>query len=210
MTRAPRAAAAALLALAAAGPAAAQGPHGMMGTMGPGGMMGTMGPDGMMGMMGGMGRGGRVLDFVAIDTDGNGSLSRAELQARARARLGTVDQNGDGNLDRAEIIAALPGPHSAFVTMFSPDPAEGYADRILALVGATETGQVEIAVLADRRVNQLLAYVDTDHDAAISRAEANALAARHARGAQHRGGRGMGGMGGDGPGREDGPEHPHR
>jgi hypothetical protein len=203
MTRAPHAAAAALLALAAAGPVAAQGPHGMMG---------TMGPDGMM-SMGGMGRGGRVLDFAAIDTDGNGSLSRAELQARARARLATADQNGDGNLDRAEIIAALPGSHSAFVTMFSPDPAEGHADRILALVGATETGQVEITVLADRRVNQLFAYVDTDHDAAISRAEANALAARHARGARHHGAPGMdgmGGMGGDGPGREDGPERPQR
>jgi hypothetical protein len=207
MTRAPHAAAAALLALAAAGPAAAQGPHGMMGMMGPDGMMGMMGPGGMMGM-GGMGRGGRVLDFAAIDTDGNGSLSRAELQARAQARLATADQNGDGNLDRAEIIAALPGPHSAFVTIFSPDPAEGQADRILALVGATETGQVEITVLADRRVNQLLAYVDTDHDAAISRAEANALAARHARGARAHGARGMGGMGGDGPGREDGPERP--
>jgi hypothetical protein len=59
-------------------------------------------------------------------------------------------------------------------------------------------------------VNQLLAYVDTDHDAAISRAEANALAARHARGARQHDARGMGGMGGDGPGREDGPGHPQR
>ena len=55
-------------------------------------------------------------------------------------------------------------------------------------MGATETGQVEIAALADRRVNFLLAGADTDRDAAISQAEADALAARHdGRGDRHRG-----------------------
>ena len=37
------------------------------------------------------------------------SLSRAELQARAVARLGEADANGDGALDRDELIARMPG-----------------------------------------------------------------------------------------------------
>ena len=40
---------------------------------------------------------------------------------------------------------------------------------MLALMGGTEAGRVEIAALADRRVNALLALADTDRDAAISR-----------------------------------------
>ena len=108
------------------------------------------------------------LDFVVIDTDGNGSLSRAELQARAVARLARADANGDGALDRDELIAFVPPSRGGLFDVFSPDPAEAFADRMLALMGATETGRVEIAALADRRVNSLLAFVDTDRDAAVS------------------------------------------
>ena len=121
-------------------------------------------------------RGG--IDFVAIDTDGNGSLSRAELQARATARLGRADANGDGALDRDEIVAAMPGPHGGLVERLRRRPGRALADRLLALMGATEAGQVEVAALADRRVNMLLAFADTDRDAAISQAEADAMRER--------------------------------
>ncbi len=62
---------------------------------------------------------------------------------------------------------------------------------MLALMGATETGRVEVAALADRRVNLLLAFADTDRDAAISQAEADAMQDRatarmHGRGAARR------------------------
>jgi len=128
------------------------------------------------------------LDFVVIDTDGNGTLSRAELQARAVARLARADANGDGALDRDELIAFVPPHRGGLFDVFSPDPAEAFADRTLALMGATETGRVEIAALADRRVNTLLAFVDTGRDAAVSQEEADALRARHeARVGRHRG-----------------------
>lgn len=131
--------------------------------------------EGPMEMMGG--RGG--IDVAAIDTDGDGSLSRAELQARAAERIARADANGDGVLDRDELIAAMPGPHGALVAVFAPDPSERYVDRLLALVGATESGQVEVAVLADRQVNRLLAAADENRDAAISSEEAEAMQARH-------------------------------
>ncbi len=125
--------------------------------------------------MDGHGRGhGIEIDFKAIDTDNNGSLSRAELMARATARIGTADTNADGSLDKAELIAALPMPSGALMGVFAESPAERVAERILAITGNTETGKVEVRVLAERRVNLLLATLDTDNDAAISQAEAEA------------------------------------
>jgi hypothetical protein len=144
------AAGAALLGLAAAGAAAAneRDPH-----------------RGMMGF-------GGEIDFETIDTDGNGSLSRAELVTRATERLSAADTSGDGAIDRAELIVFLPGPRRHGLDVFAPDPGAEMADRVLALLGATEAGQVPVGEFAEARVNLLLAFMDTDRDAAISRAEA--------------------------------------
>ena len=127
-----------------------------------------------------------VLDFAVIDTDGNGSLSRAELQARAVARLGRADANGDGALDREELLVIMPGRGDAPFRVFSVDPDTAKVDRFLALMGATEAGRVELTAVADRRVNMLLAAVDTDRDAAISQAEADARAEAGTHAREHR------------------------
>lgn len=140
---------------------------------------------------------GPMIDFAAIDTDGNGILSREELTARATARLGTADTNGDKILQRDELIAALPGPRDGLMMVFAPDPAALRADRLLAFMGATEAGQIEIAALADRQVNGILAMVDTNHDGSISKAEADAMPSH---GPQKRDGR-HGHGDNDGPGR---------
>jgi hypothetical protein len=121
--------------------------------------------------------GGRI-DFPAIDTDGNGSLSRAELVTRASSRIATADRNSDGTLDRTELAAALPGGDHALIAVFATSPSEIMADRILAETGNTESGSVTVQVLAERQVNMLLAVVDTDRDAAISQAEADAMKRR--------------------------------
>lgn len=161
------------------------------------------GPHGMMG--------GERLDFAVIDTDGDGSLSRAELEARATARIAEADTDGDGILTRDELIAVMPGADAGFFRVFSPDPAERMANRMLAMMGATEAGQVEVATVAGHRVNMILAFVDTDNDAAISQAEADAMKAhRHARGRGDRDGHGprwgRPGPGPEGPGpRADAP-----
>lgn len=139
---------------------------------------------------------GGPIDFKAIDADGNGSLVRAELMARATDRISHADTNGDGALDRAELVAALPGPNETLVAVFSVSPSERMADRLLAETGNTESGKVTIEVLAARQVNMLLAAVDTDNDAAISQAEADAMRMPHGPG----GPRGAGPDGPDGPG----------
>jgi len=147
------------------------------------GRMGSMG--GPMGPLAGPTAGG--LDFVAIDTDRNGSLSRAELQARAMARLAVIDTDHDGALDRDELVVALSDRRGRLVALFSVDPAEARADRLIARMGGTEAGRVEVAVLASDRVNRLLAFADTDRDAAISQAEADAMRARVASWRGHHG-----------------------
>lgn len=206
--------------LGAAGVVAAQDPAAPPPPPPPGPpMMESGSPMLMMGRM--IGRDG--IDFVAIDTDKNGSLSRAELVAFATARLSKTDANGDGILTRAEIVESLPGPHGGIANLFARDPAEDFADRMLATLGATEAGQVPVADLANQRVNFLLAFVDTDRDAAISQAEADAARAapprggpRHGMGPRHgpdgghgpAGDRGPGGPGGDwgAPGDDEGPD----
>ena len=80
----------------------------------------------------------------------------------------------------------MPGPHGGVIDVFSPIRPRRFADRMLALMGATETGRVEIVALADRRVNTLLAFADTDRDAAISQAEADAMQATATRGCMAR------------------------
>ena len=106
------------------------------------------------------------------------SLTNAELTARATARLGAWDGNGDGALDRAELIAAMPAPRDNLLMVFAPDPSEARADRLLAFMGATETGRIEIVAMSERQVNALLAWFDENRDGAISLAESEA-APRH-------------------------------
>jgi Ca2+-binding EF-hand superfamily protein len=115
------------------------------------------------------------IDFQAIDADGDGSLSRAELMARATARIALADTSKDGSLDRLELAAALPGPGNTIVAVFAASPTERLADRILAETGSTERGNVTVEVLAERQVNMLLASADTDRNAAISMEEADAM-----------------------------------
>jgi hypothetical protein len=64
------------------------------------------------------------IDIVAIDADGDGVLTRAELQTRAVERLGRADANGDGGLDREELVALMPARHGGFLNVFAEDPGE--------------------------------------------------------------------------------------
>ena len=53
---------------------------------------------------------GGPVDFKVIDTDGDGSLSRAELMTRATTRIAVADANSDGSVDKDEMKAGRP-PH---------------------------------------------------------------------------------------------------
>lgn len=48
----------------------------------------------------------KAVEFEALDADGNGELSQAELDAHRAARFATADSNGDGVLSLQELQAA--------------------------------------------------------------------------------------------------------
>lgn len=121
---------------------------------------------------------GPGIDFGAIDTDSNASLSEAELQARAMARMSLADTDGDGMLSRVEIIAIFPDPAGGMMNPFAMSRGEIFADRMLAQMGASETGAIAVEALAARRVNDMLAMLDTDRDGAVSQEEVDAARAR--------------------------------
>ncbi len=122
---------------------------------------------------------GAQLDFDAIDADGDGAITRAELEAHGTARLAEYDANGDGMLDRAELIAMTPASRG-MRPLFQRDPAEMRVDRLLGRHDAEEAGAVAVAELLDRRVAMTLRMWDRDQDGAISRAEAEARPERWA------------------------------
>jgi hypothetical protein len=127
----------------------------------------------MHGPAGGHGRGPGGVDFAAIDTDGDGVLTRAELTARATGRIAPLDLDGDGSLDRAELVAAMP-TRGGMAAIFAPDPAQAMADRILAASGATAEGRIAAAALAEAQVNRLMAALDASRDDVLSPEEAEA------------------------------------
>jgi hypothetical protein len=175
--------AALLAALAAAGWVAAQDrPLG-----GPGGRPGAeAGP----GSGHGFGRGagaGHGFDFAAVDADGNGSLTAAELQAFAVARVAVIDTDGNGTVSRVELVALVPDRMGPLMNPFGRDRGEVFADRMLARMGATEAGGIVIEDMVARRVSDMLAVFDTDRDGAIAEAEADAGQARMAERREGRG-----------------------
>jgi Ca2+-binding EF-hand superfamily protein len=135
---------------------------------------------------------GPGIDFDAIDTDGDGALSAAELQARAAARMGLSDTDGDGMLSRVEIIAIFPDPVGGLMNPFGMGRGEIFADRMLARMGASAAGTIAVDALAERRVNDMLAMLDTDRDGLVSQEEVDAARSRMADRREGRGGEGRG------------------
>lgn len=49
---------------------------------------------------------GHRMSFEALDADGDGQVTRDEMQAAAKARFASVDTDGDGALSRDELLAS--------------------------------------------------------------------------------------------------------
>lgn len=146
-----------------AGVALAQGMgHGM----GPGGGM----PTGMMGMddMGGFGH-GRMLE--RLDGDGDGSVSRDEMQAHRAGRFAGFDGDGDGRVTRDEIAAAM---QARMAERFGR-----MADRMVALQDADGDGAISAQEFgrADR-MEMMFLRLDQDGDGTISAKEAEKVRGR--------------------------------
>jgi Ca2+-binding EF-hand superfamily protein len=125
----------------------------------------------------------RSLDngFKAIDTNGDGSLSSAELQvaegkvqqqrlaamrARVEKEFTKLDTNKDNQLSKAEFMAAAPSAPS--------NPPNGA--RVVAQLDKNKDGKISVD---EYRAPRLSAFdkVDTNHDGTLSVAERQAATA---------------------------------
>ena len=104
--------------------------------------------------------------FQEIDTDGDGQLSRAELEAHAAARFARADSNGDGFLSGDEIGKGHGGKR---------------AQKMLERLDRDGDGKLDAAELeaagAERRQERharMLERLDSDGDGRLSLAEISA------------------------------------
>jgi len=123
--------------------------------------------------------------FERFDTNGDGTITKAEVEAAAAARFTEADSNGDGVLSAEEMTAAAEGRRAN-------RRAERIAKRI-EMHDANGDGMLSLeevtAAAGDGRANKMFEHLDTDGDGTITKAEAEAAKP------MRRGGRGWHGNG---------------
>lgn len=144
---------------------------------------------------------GMMPDFATLDTDGDGKITREELEAHRLDRIKSLDPDGDGFITLEEMKTRM-GDEAR-------KRAEAMAERIFERVDADKDGKISaaegLAAKAHGRpgpdFGRLFDRVDRDGDGAISKEEFE-RAARW----MHQRGEGRPGFDRRG---EDGPKRPH-
>lgn len=113
-------------------------------------------------------QGGRA-NFETLDTNSDGQITRAELEARGADRFAAADTNGDGALSLAELETA------------QATQAKDRAARMLSRLDANEDGQLSQDELGKmrKRGGRMFERADADSDGVITKAEFDAMKAKH-------------------------------
>jgi hypothetical protein len=149
----------------------------------------------------GGGRGGPAgFDFAAVDADGDGKITPAEMQAFRQAEIAGLDADGNGLISAEEMVA------KQMVRMQAR--AEEMAKARIEAQDSNGDGQLSAAEMAMPGMpTGMFERLDTDKDGAISTAELDAAREKmgdrrgqgHGKGdGEHRGRGGRGWMGSDG------------
>lgn len=194
-------------------------PPGERGPGGPGGP-GFGGPGGPgFGGPGGPGFGGpgamlRMLPaMAALDADGSGDLSSAEID-NATAALKTLDKNADGKLTEDELRPNFggrgPGPNGFGGPDGGPGGGPGFGGRNpeamlseMMQMDKNEDGQLDASEVGERRQG-LIARADADKDGRVTREELKQMLQAQMQGGRGGDGRGEGRPEGRAEGRGDG------
>jgi Ca2+-binding EF-hand superfamily protein len=122
------------------------------------------------GQKGGKGdRGAQLIElFDTIDTDADGKVTEAELEAHRAAEFAAADTNADGAISPDELAARE-------LARFT----ERLPDRTAKMIEARDNdgnGSLSLAEVDEGPVQNRFARIDSDNDGAISKAEAEAAA----------------------------------
>lgn len=111
------------------------------------------------------GSGGRAQlpSFETLDADGDGQITKAEMEARGAARFAETDTDGNGELSKEELTARASKNN------------ERRVEKMLDRLDADNNGSISQAELdaAPRRGggDRMFSRVDADNDGAISQEE---------------------------------------
>ena len=122
---------------------------------------------------GGGGKHGPRMDFETLDTDGNGEVTKAELQAFGQARFAKADADGDGKLTAAELTEARLEQARRRIEAKVQKMLEAMDKDGDGLLSAEEMGPAARAeARAEARRDRMFDRFDADDDGAVSREEA--------------------------------------
>lgn len=97
--------------------------------------------------------------FEQLDTNGDGQLTRDEMQAHMKARFDAADTNGDGVMSLEEMQAR------------GQERAAKRATKMIERLDTDGDGGVSFDEAQARRGGKMFERADTDGDGAISKAE---------------------------------------
>ncbi|MEL6170795.1 MAG: EF-hand domain-containing protein [Pseudomonadota bacterium] len=105
------------------------------------------------------GQAGKAKGFSELDKDGNGQLTKAEIESHMQARFNNADTDSNGALSRDELVAR------------GKKKSEERANRMLERLDANEDGALTFAEMKEGRGGKLFNRADANGDGAISEAE---------------------------------------
>lgn len=114
----------------------------------------------------GEGRGGLRPAFSDLDVNGDGQITKADIEARQAARFAAIDTDGNGTLSAQELITAARAKSESRI--------KTRTEKMLGRRDANGDGVLSAEEIAPKAMPRLFKRLDTDGDGAVSLAEFDA------------------------------------